>query len=275
VNEVVEAICHWELIMPSSEHGVLVHAWIEICLRVLSDGPVHSFSGLSMERYMGLIRTQMHDRARPETSFVNHHSLGVALVNVGGAFQAQITQGYTAKELKTVLQYLPSDMLKQNDLCATVTYASSRPRFAPLPPLMSAQFQPFLADRPASTPANTCIYSFDSRVKIGGQNYRTEVNQRKNSRSCQYMCWYGRTHIAILQRFYVFQHKMEQVLVKFKRHPVDRSGAVAKIADGDFTTIIRPVVNLGDIVAHLVLPDGGDTLLFTGNKVCYPNYGGD
>jgi hypothetical protein len=99
--------------MPTCEHGILVHAWIKICLRVIKDGPVHSFSGLAMERYMGLIRTQMHDRARPETSFVNHHSLGVALVNVGGAFQEQITQGYSEEELKTVAKYLPTDMLKK------------------------------------------------------------------------------------------------------------------------------------------------------------------
>jgi hypothetical protein len=98
MTQVAEAFCQYQLLFPVSEHQIVQHAWMEITLHVMENGPVHAFSGLGMERYMHLIRTQLHDRAHPETAFINYHGVGISLMNVGGAFRDSLFKGYTAKE---------------------------------------------------------------------------------------------------------------------------------------------------------------------------------
>ena len=92
----VEALCSYERLMPTTEHAMIVRLWLSIADAVATWGPAFCHWLFSMERYMSYCIRQVKDRSRPEQSFMNRHTFNLAINSFMQSRKADLLQQYGA-----------------------------------------------------------------------------------------------------------------------------------------------------------------------------------
>ena len=67
-EEIIEIVCHFEMIFTQAFFDIMVHLLIHLCQEVELGGPEHLRNMFSIERYLGKLKTYVRNRSKPEGS---------------------------------------------------------------------------------------------------------------------------------------------------------------------------------------------------------------
>ena len=67
-NDVVQCLVSFELVFPPSFFDIMTHLLVHLVKEIFILGPVFLHNMFSLERFMGVLKEYVHNRARPEGS---------------------------------------------------------------------------------------------------------------------------------------------------------------------------------------------------------------
>ena len=72
-NDFVQCLVSFELVFPPSFFNIMTHVLVHLCEEISILGPVFLHNMFPFERFMGVLKKYVHNRARPEGSISKGH----------------------------------------------------------------------------------------------------------------------------------------------------------------------------------------------------------
>ncbi|KAK1378472.1 hypothetical protein POM88_025216 [Heracleum sosnowskyi] len=96
-NEIVEILCHFEMIFPTAFFDIMIHLLVHLWKEIELGGPAHLRCMWPIERYLCKLKSYVHNRSKPEGS---------------------IAEGYLAEECLTFCsRFLNNDAVPKFERC--------------------------------------------------------------------------------------------------------------------------------------------------------------
>lgn len=67
-QEIIEVLCHFEMIFVSAFFDIMVHLLVHLCREVILGGPEHGRNMFPIERYLAKLKSYVRNRSKPEGS---------------------------------------------------------------------------------------------------------------------------------------------------------------------------------------------------------------
>jgi hypothetical protein len=124
----VEALCEYELIAPSSDLSIMFHLLLHLADTVIRCGPVSGYWMFSYERYNGWLKRLIHSRTKPEANLVNNY----VKTKIRSNSQPTSTNAHPDSSFRLLIRasYDPNTALAANRLLKSFGYVP--PEFDPI-----------------------------------------------------------------------------------------------------------------------------------------------